>query len=84
MSHAKGLTRIASMDIPQQIERFVRQHRVLTLATCVAEEPWCAHCFYVYMPEHQSFFFASDSTPNHIEHACPNQYVAGVRCATCA
>ena len=64
------------MDIPQQIERFVRQHRVLTLATCVAEEPWCAHCFYVYMPEHQSFFFASDSSTKHIEQACHNLYVA--------
>ena len=37
--------------IDSRVIRFFRKHHVLTIATTVDNEPWCANCFYVYLEE---------------------------------
>ncbi len=66
------------MNAPEKrIVEFINKHHVLTLATSFEEEPWCANCFYVYLPEENSLVFTSDFETKHIQHACHNIYVAG-------
>lgn len=61
----------------KRVEHFINRHHVLTLATCVDEEAWCAHCFYAYLPESVSFVFTSDTSTKHMQQVCHNCYVAG-------
>jgi len=61
----------------KRIVDFINEHHVLTLATSFEEEPWCASCFYVYMPEDNCFVFTSDFNTRHIQQASHNIYVAG-------
>ncbi len=66
------------MSLPDaRIVEFINEHHVLTLATCFEEEPWCANCFYVYLPNDNSFVFTSDNDTKHIRYASHNIYVAG-------
>ncbi len=66
------------MSLPEKrIVDFIVKHHVLTLATSFNEEPWCANCFYVYLPEENSFVFTSDFNTKHIKQASHNIYVAG-------
>jgi uncharacterized protein YhbP (UPF0306 family) len=66
------------MNLPEKrIVDFINEHHVLTLATSFDEEPWCANCFYVYLPEENSFVFTSDFNTKHIKQASHNIYVAG-------
>jgi len=66
------------MNLPEKrIVDFINEHHVLTLATSFDEEPWCANCFYVYLPEENSFVFTSDFNTKHIKNASHNIYVAG-------
>jgi len=66
------------MNTPEKrIVDFIREHHVLTLATSFEEEPWCASCFYVYLPEENSLAFTSDFDTKHIQQASHNIYVAG-------
>jgi uncharacterized protein len=66
------------MSLPEQrIVDFINEHHVLTLATCFEEEPWCANCFYVYLPDENSLVFTSDNNTKHIKYASHNIYVAG-------
>lgn len=59
------------------IVRFIQHHHVLTLATSVDDEVWCAHCFYAYLPEATSLIFTSDTSTRHMRHICHNGYVGG-------
>ena len=63
--------------VQPEILRFIAKHRLLTLATTYNDEPWCAHCFYAYLPEQNVFVFHSDSYTLHIEQVSHNCYVAG-------
>lgn len=66
------------MNLPEKkIVDFINDHHVLTLATSFDEEPWCANCFYVYMPNENSLIFTSDFGTKHIQQASHNIYVAG-------
>ncbi|MHC1703424.1 MAG: hypothetical protein AB9846_05900 [Tenuifilaceae bacterium] len=66
------------MNLPEKkIVDFINDHHVLTLATSFDEEPWCANCFYVYMPYENSLIFTSDFGTKHIQQASHNIYVAG-------
>lgn len=66
------------MNLPdKKIVDFINKHHVLTLATSFEEEPWCANCFYVYMPKENSLVFTSDFGTKHIHQASHNIYVAG-------
>jgi uncharacterized protein YhbP (UPF0306 family) len=63
--------------IDSKIIRFFRKHHVLTIATTVDNEPWCANCFYVYLEEENALVFTSDSETRHGKEFVKNKLVAG-------
>ena len=66
------------MSLPEKrITDFIQEHHVLTLATCSEEKPWCANCFYIYLPEENCFVFTSDENTRHAGEAEKNPEVAG-------
>jgi uncharacterized protein len=66
------------MSLPEKrIVDFIRKHHVLTLATSAEGLPWCAHCFYAYMPERNWLVFTSDDSTKHAGDALKNPEVAG-------
>ncbi len=53
------------MDIDQRIEKFIRRHHVLTLATATTKgEPYCCNLFYAYCGS-GTFVFTSDTPTRH-------------------
>ena len=66
------------MNLPDKnIVKFIKEHHVLTLATCVDEHPWCCNCFYTYLDDNISLVFTSDLNTKHIEQVKNNESVAG-------
>jgi hypothetical protein len=63
--------------IENRIIRFFRKHHVLTIATTVSNEPWCANCFYVYLEEENSLVFTTDMETRHGQEFIKNTLVAG-------
>jgi uncharacterized protein YhbP (UPF0306 family) len=63
--------------IDSKITRFFRKHHVLTIATTVENEPWCANCFYVYLEKENSLVFTTDSNTRHGSEFVKNPFVAG-------
>lgn len=63
--------------LDKKIILFLKKHHVLTLATTIHNEPWCANCFYVYDEEENSFIFTSDDDTRHAREAIKNPIVAG-------
>jgi len=63
--------------IDERIVKFLRKHHVLTIATTVDNEPWCASCFYVYLIEENQLVFTTDLKTRHGQEFLKNQKVAG-------
>ena len=63
--------------IDSKIIRFFRKHHVLTIATTVGDDPWCANCFYVYLEEENSLVFTTDIDTRHGKEFIKNPLVAG-------
>ena len=63
--------------IDERISRFLRKHHVLTIATTVDNEPWCANCFYVYLEDENSLVFTTDTETRHGKEFLKNRLVAG-------
>lgn len=63
--------------VDERIARFFRKHHVLTIATSVCNEPWCASCFYVYLHDENALVFTSDLKTRHGREFLQNQVVAG-------
>jgi uncharacterized protein len=63
--------------IDSRIIKFIRKHHVLTIATSVDKEPWCANCFYIYLEEENSFVFTTDYGTRHGREFLKNSLVAG-------
>jgi uncharacterized protein len=63
--------------IDSRVIKFFRRHHVLTIATTVENEPWCANCFYVYLEEENSLVFTSDYDTRHGQEFLKNKIVAG-------
>jgi uncharacterized protein YhbP (UPF0306 family) len=63
--------------INDRIIRFFRKHHVLTVATSVDNEPWCANCFYVYLKNENSLVFTTDHETRHGKEFLTNKLVAG-------
>ena len=57
--------------------KFFRKHHVLTIATTVENEPWCANCFYVYLEEENALVFTTDADTRHGKEFGKNPLVAG-------
>jgi uncharacterized protein YhbP (UPF0306 family) len=63
--------------VDSRIIKFFRKHHVLTIATTVENEPWCANCFYVYLEEENAMVFTTDVDTRHGEEFIKNPLVAG-------
>lgn len=63
--------------IDTKVIRFFRKHHVLTIATTVNNEPWCANCFYVYLEEENSLVFTTGKETRHGIEFLKNPSVAG-------
>ncbi|MEI6456473.1 MAG: pyridoxamine 5'-phosphate oxidase family protein [bacterium] len=65
--------------VDKRIQTFIREHHILTLAVTRDNKPWCATCFYVYIPETNRFIFTSDHDTRHIRDVVEgnNYFVAG-------
>lgn len=63
--------------IDSKIIRFFKKHHVLTIATTVENEPWCANCFYVYMEEENALVFTTGTDTRHGKDFVKNPVVAG-------
>jgi uncharacterized protein len=61
----------------KEIISFIKQHHVLTIATCIDNEPWCASCFYAYMDDENALVFTTDNTTRHGKEFTMNPIVAG-------
>ena len=61
----------------KRIVEFINKHHVLTLATSVENNPWCANCFYVYLEDENCFVFTSDDKTKHVQDVNSNSRVAG-------
>jgi uncharacterized protein YhbP (UPF0306 family) len=63
----------------QRILDFIAEHHVLTLAVSNNNQPWCATCFYTYLPALNLFVFTSDHDTRHIRDVVTseNYEVAG-------
>jgi len=60
-----------------KIINYLSNQKVLTLATCVDNQPYCANCFYVFDDENKILIFLSDESTRHISEALANLNVAG-------
>ena len=66
------------METPDKILlEFIKKHHVLTLATAVDNEPWCANCFYSFLKDEMILVFTSDEKTKHIQDTLKNCKVAG-------
>ena len=63
--------------IDKKITAFFRKHHVLTIATTVGDEPWCANCFYVYLEEENVLAFTTGTDTRHGEEFLKNPVIAG-------
>jgi uncharacterized protein len=63
--------------VDSSIIKFFKKHHVLTIATSVGNEPWCANCFYVYIEEENALVFTTDSETRHGKEFILNSIVAG-------
>lgn len=63
--------------IDSRVVKFFRKHHVLTIATTMKNEPWCANCFYVYLEEENALVFTTDGDTRHGKEFIENPLVAG-------
>jgi len=63
--------------IDRRIIKFFRKHHVLTIATSVNDESWCASCFYVYLEEENALIFTTDLKTRHGQEFLKNTKVSG-------
>ena len=63
--------------IDRRAVAFFRKHHVLTVATSVNGEPWCANCFYVYLEEKNALVFTTDPATRHGREFRESPLVAG-------
>jgi uncharacterized protein len=61
----------------KKIIAFLKKHHVLTLATSLEDQAWCANCFYAFLDEEAAFVFTSDYDTRHIRETLKNSRVAG-------
>ncbi len=61
----------------QKVLQFLKKHHVLTLATSLDEQPWCANCFYAFLEDEMALVFTSGYETQHVREAVVNQKVAG-------
>ncbi len=63
--------------IDKRIVAFIKRHHVLTVATSVNNEPWCASCFYAYLEDENSLVFTTSPETRHGKEFLLNRNVSG-------
>jgi len=63
--------------IDKRIIKFFKKHHVLTIATSVKNEAWCANCFYTYLEDDNLLVFTTDEDTRHGKEFVENPLVAG-------
>ena len=61
----------------KRILEFLKKHHVMTLATSIENEPWCANCFYSFCEDEMEIVFTSDEKTKHIQDSLRNCKIAG-------
>jgi uncharacterized protein YhbP (UPF0306 family) len=61
----------------KKIVTFLKQHHVMTLSTCLDQQPWCSNCFYAFDVEKMILVFTSSPETRHIQEVKQNSNVAG-------
>ena len=64
-------------NIDKKISEFINEHHVLTLATCLNDQPWSSNCFYAYIEEENMFVITSDMETRHISEITQNNKISG-------
>jgi len=63
--------------LEKRIIDFIEEHHVLTLAVSNNNIPYCANCFYSFLPEENMLIFTSDAGTRHIKDTENNKIVGG-------
>lgn len=63
--------------VDSRIIKFFKRHHVLTIASSVGNEPWCANCFYAYLEKENALVFTTDADTRHGREFLINTLVAG-------
>ncbi len=66
-----------SLKMDERIVAFLEEQSVINFATSVNNQPYCASCYYTYVPGNELLVFKSDVDTKHIEDALKNNNVAG-------
>ncbi len=61
----------------EHIVAFLKEQSVVSIATTVNDEPYCASCYFAFEPNENLLVFKSDADTKHIEDALRNNHVAG-------
>jgi uncharacterized protein YhbP (UPF0306 family) len=64
-------------EFDRRIADFLCEHHVLTLASSVNDNPWCASLFYVYIANEHLLIFTSEAHTRHVKDMMENNLVAG-------
>jgi len=59
------------------IQSYLADHHIMTLSVSKNNFPYCAVCFYIYIPEEKILVFSSDLQSRHMRRAVDNPYIAG-------
>lgn len=62
--------------IPQNMQDFINEHHVFSLATTQKDNPSSCSVFYAFMPEDNCFVFASEYESEHMQNIMQNSDVA--------
>lgn len=75
-THKMGKNADTTMEIDHRIEKFIRRHHVLTLATATNDgAPYCCNAFYAY-DGNGGFIFTSGAETHHAAMMSDNSRVA--------
>ncbi|MFT3844127.1 MAG: pyridoxamine 5'-phosphate oxidase family protein [Lacibacter sp.] len=66
-----------TLKMDDHIVAFLQEQSVINFATSINNQPYCASCYYAYVPGNELLVFKSDSDTKHIEDALKNNKVAG-------
>jgi len=66
-----------TLKMDEHIATFLKEQTVVNFATSVNDIPYCASCYYAYVPGEELLVFKSDTDTKHIEDALKNSNVAG-------
>ena len=61
----------------KRIEKYIAGNKVLSIATSIHQQPWCASLFYAFDRGTTRFVFCSDNATRHLSESKVNPQVAG-------